>query len=97
MTLDEARQLRKELEAIDAVLGRLGFGLAGLAESLRRVSRLMDQVAAKANALPDEDCCRDLLRFLTAVSARMDEVRAKAEAGPPVKDRIEQPTVRRSL
>jgi len=79
MTLDEARQLRKELEAIDAVLGRLGFRLADLQEHLRHVGRLMDQVKAKAEQLPDEDVCRDLLRYLTAVSTRLDDVTERSK------------------
>jgi hypothetical protein len=79
MTPDEAKALRQELEAADAVAAQLGVRLANLAEQLRHVRRQVRQVAAKAEQLPTEDCCRDLLRYLVAVEARLDAVREKAK------------------
>jgi hypothetical protein len=72
MTSDDARQLRQKLEALDALLPLLR-------EDLTEVQGVMDAVCVCAELLPDEDCCRDLLRYLTAVEPRLDALREKAK------------------
>jgi Protein of unknown function (DUF2730) len=93
MNLQEAHELRGELEAVEAIMKRIielwnssNFPCADdfkeLAERLDGIRANLEEIPQKMNELPDPDEFHDLEHKLGGISADMDDIIEKVEELP---------------
>jgi hypothetical protein len=86
MKLDEARELREELEAVEATMRRIkelwlsddfpsGEQLEELARAVGNIAASMEQIQEAADKLPTADDYEDLGKEVGAIAANLETIR----------------------
>jgi len=97
LKLDDARELRQELEAVEAAMIRIKElwnaedfpsidQLGELASTAAGINSILDDLVAKEERIPSANSLDDLHTAVRGISANMDEIIDKAKQMPSADD-----------